>query len=223
MDDGESGMENGGWVIANLHPFPITTSAFPITASAFPIPPLNSLEASMFHRILAAIDDSELGDFVFQAALDLAKTHQSRLLLVHVLTPFNDYPSPMFPMADGVYPRLYASAIESRMTQWEALEKHSLNLLGLRRDKAIVAGVETEYLQSLGDAGRVICETAASWRADVIVLGRRGRVGLSELLLGSVSNYVLHHAACSVLTIQGLVAQPIGQAEADLALGATAD
>ena len=28
--------------------------------------------------------------------------------------------------------------------------------------------------------------------------------GLSELILGSVSNYVLHHAPCSVLTLQSL-------------------
>ncbi len=38
--------------------------------------------------------------------------------------------------------------------------------------------------------------------ADLIVLGRRGRTGLAEALLGSVSNYVLHHAPCSVLVVQ---------------------
>jgi hypothetical protein len=34
-------------------------------------------------------------------------------------------------------------------------------------------------------------------------MGRRGRTGISELLLGSVSNYVTHHATCSVLIVQG--------------------
>jgi nucleotide-binding universal stress UspA family protein len=33
-------------------------------------------------------------------------------------------------------------------------------------------------------------------------MGRRGRTGLSELFLGSVSNYVTHHAPCSVLTLK---------------------
>jgi len=37
----------------------------------------------------------------------------------------------------------------------------------------------------------------------LVVVGRRGHSGLSELFLGSVSNYVLHRAPCSVLTIQG--------------------
>lgn len=37
-------------------------------------------------------------------------------------------------------------------------------------------------------------------------IDRHGRSGLSELLLGSVSNYVVHHAPCSVLTIHPLAA-----------------
>ncbi|CCQ49032.1 hypothetical protein CWATWH8502_2292 [Crocosphaera watsonii WH 8502] len=37
---------------------------------------------------------------------------------------------------------------------------------------------------------------------DVIVMGHRGISGLQEFFLGSVSNYVLHHAPCSVLIVQ---------------------
>ena len=35
------------------------------------------------------------------------------------------------------------------------------------------------------------------------MVGSHGRTGIRELLLGSVSNYVLHHALCSVLVVQG--------------------
>ncbi|NEO65320.1 MAG: universal stress protein, partial [Moorea sp. SIO4G2] len=38
----------------------------------------------------------------------------------------------------------------------------------------------------------------------LIVLGRRGLGGLKEMVLGSVSNYVVHHAPCSVLVVQGV-------------------
>ena len=48
----------------------------------------------------------------------------------------------------------------------------------------------------------MICNAAISWQADLIIMGRRGRTGLSELFLGSVSNYVLHHAPCAVLVVQ---------------------
>jgi len=69
-------------------------------------------------------------------------------------------------------------------------------------DKATNAGVETTFHQSLGSPDRSICELAYELNVDLIILGRRGRCGLNELILGSVSNYVLHHAHCSVLTIQ---------------------
>ncbi|MGQ9872468.1 universal stress protein [Leptodesmis sp.] len=38
--------------------------------------------------------------------------------------------------------------------------------------------------------------------ADLILIGNRGHTGLKELFLGSASNYVLHHAPCSVLTVK---------------------
>lgn len=63
-------------------------------------------------------------------------------------------------------------------------------------------GINAEFKILFGDPSRVICEIAQAWNADLIIIGRRGRTGLSELFLGSVSNYVLHHAPCSVLTVQ---------------------
>jgi nucleotide-binding universal stress UspA family protein len=54
----------------------------------------------------------------------------------------------------------------------------------------------------MGDAGRTICETAKNYSADLIVIGRNQRSVLSEIFLGSTSNYVLHHAPCSVMVIQ---------------------
>ena len=37
----------------------------------------------------------------------------------------------------------------------------------------------------------------------LIMVGNRGRSGRTEFLLGSVSNYVMHHATSSVLIVQG--------------------
>jgi nucleotide-binding universal stress UspA family protein len=62
--------------------------------------------------------------------------------------------------------------------------------------------IKVEIFQSLGDAGRTICETAKNYAADLIVMGRNQKSMLSEIFLGSTSNYVLHHAPCSVMVIQ---------------------
>jgi nucleotide-binding universal stress UspA family protein len=63
-------------------------------------------------------------------------------------------------------------------------------------------GLSVRWTQHFGDAGVDICETATEWQADLIVIGRRGRTGLQEALLGSVSNHVMHHAPCTVMIVQ---------------------
>lgn len=48
-----------------------------------------------------------------------------------------------------------------------------------------------------------IVAQARKWRADVIVLGSRGRGALQRALLGSVSRDVTHEADCAVLVVKG--------------------
>jgi nucleotide-binding universal stress UspA family protein len=55
----------------------------------------------------------------------------------------------------------------------------------------------------LGEPRGVILDTAKEWGADLIVLGSHGRRGLDRFLLGSVSEAVAIHAACSVQVIRG--------------------
>ncbi|HEY9684480.1 MAG TPA: universal stress protein [Oculatellaceae cyanobacterium] len=51
----------------------------------------------------------------------------------------------------------------------------------------------------VGDSREVILDAAATWKADLIVMGARGRRGLSRLILGSVSQTVLLYSPCSTL------------------------
>jgi nucleotide-binding universal stress UspA family protein len=53
-----------------------------------------------------------------------------------------------------------------------------------------------------------IVEQARRWRAQVIVLGSRGRGPLRGALMGSVSRDVIHEANCAVLVFKGKVRPP---------------
>ena len=53
-----------------------------------------------------------------------------------------------------------------------------------------------------GPSRQVIVEEAERWGADLIVIGSRGLGAWNRLLLGSVSNSVVHHATCSVEVVR---------------------
>ena len=52
-----------------------------------------------------------------------------------------------------------------------------------------------------GRAGPVLTDAAEG--ADLLVVGSRGHGGLADALLGSVSQYCVHHALCPVVIMRG--------------------
>lgn len=158
----------------------------------------------MFNRILVAVAPTITDPLVINEALELAKCGNANVLLLHVLSPIDEsYPTPIYPGPDSVYPALHEEAISNFTRQWQHYERQGLDYLDSLVEQASQSGVTPESKQVIGDPGKAICRLATEWKADLIVLGRRGYTGLQEFLLGSVSNYVLHHAPCSVLTVQG--------------------
>jgi nucleotide-binding universal stress UspA family protein len=159
----------------------------------------------MFQKILAAIDNTECSGYLFDSAqrtlreraLSLAKLHQSQLMLVHVLTSGENF----YLGSDNLL-GLSAPPLPEYLQQIHAWEQQGLSNLKALAADAITAGVPTEFKQPIGNPGKSICDVAKDWSADLIVVGRHGLTGLSEMLVGSESNYVFHHAKCDVLTIQ---------------------
>jgi nucleotide-binding universal stress UspA family protein len=62
--------------------------------------------------------------------------------------------------------------------------------------------IEIESDTLFGSPDSRIVETAEEMGADMIVLGSHGYKRWERLLLGSVSNSVVHHAHCSVLVVR---------------------
>ena len=108
----------------------------------------------------------------------------------------------------GLYGEIYGTALTDfsgeLQAQWKQEKEEVQEWLNSYYQRATAYGVPTQWALKLGEAARAIRELADSWNADLVVLGRRGHRGLAEVVLGSVSNHVIHHAPCSVLVVQGI-------------------
>jgi nucleotide-binding universal stress UspA family protein len=162
-----------------------------------------------FKKIFAAVDDSDLGHRVFSQALELASIDRSEMMLFHCVTvnTLGETAVPI-PVDLGMNVELMDQAYQVQRLRMEREAKQSEGLLKNYCDAAAKQGVQAEFdCQMDGDAGHCVCEYAKNWGADLIVVGRRGRTGFTEAFLGSVSNYVVHHASCSVFVIQEVKAE----------------
>jgi nucleotide-binding universal stress UspA family protein len=161
----------------------------------------------MFDRILVALDESEKSGEVMDAAIKLAKAMKAELRCCHVITlaesDFPGYPLAAANVGFVIDAIEYEEGLQGYAKERQAFEARHLGLLQNIAQNAVVAGIPTDHCLVYGDPGKQICQMADDWKADTIVIGRRGHSGLKELWLGSVCNYVLHHAFCTVLVIQG--------------------
>ncbi len=154
----------------------------------------------MFEKILIAIGKSAESQLVLGAGLTLAEKFGAKVLLLHVMSPLTS--TSFSPLVGGMFPIVNDMAIEQYTKEWNESERQGIEDLQTYAKQAKEREIDAEISQNFGDAGRMICEVAKSWSADAIVMGRNQKSMLSEIWLGSTSNYVLHHAPCSTLVIQ---------------------
>lgn len=154
-----------------------------------------------FNRILLAIDDSKYAENIRKQGLEIAKIHQAELMLFRCI-PHPDIPvvnSVAYEMGLGIEEVTY----NYRQQQERLIQTTQDTLEQLKNECEIATNhqIKITYQYTIGEPGQSICEAAKAWPASMIIIGRKGHSALVEVLIGSVSNYVIHHAECAVLVI----------------------
>ncbi|WP_371799040.1 universal stress protein [Streptomyces sp. NBC_01707] len=147
-------------------------------------------------QFLLGVDGSPAGDGAVQFAFAEAALHGVGIVALRAWTPWNTTaPPPQDPAMPYSYePGMLADGEERLVT--EALAGHSERYPSVAVEHKVVRGATREVLID------------ASREAGLLVLGARGRGGFAGLLLGSVSQALLHHAHCPVAVVRGSDSRP---------------
>jgi len=146
--------------------------------------PLNTSKATAaFRHILVATDFSEASRRALCDALALAAENQAQLSVIHVLHPDRKYAALENP------PELDLERIAA-----EKQIKALVDELGPQQK------IDTTLVKH-GPVAEQVAAVIEEGAIDLLVIGTRGRGGLTKLALGSVAEELLRIAPCPVMTI----------------------
>jgi nucleotide-binding universal stress UspA family protein len=147
------------------------------------------MTAPAFARVTVAVDGSPTSDHALDVAIDLAKRYGSTLSIVTV--------APLVPLyVPGSEPFIPTEIPETEIQYYRGIVDAAVR-------RAEAGGVSS--VTGLALEGVIVDEIIAHLEehpTDLLVMGSRGLSGAKRLLLGSVSDAVVHHAHCPVLIVR---------------------
>jgi len=129
-------------------------------------------------NILFATDFSPAATTALPYAARLARHYEATLYALHVRIPLSPEALPVVEKAADDDERA-----------------------GVQRLREAAVGIEPVVLIQEGSLWPTIDSVVKQNNVDLIVAGTRGRTGIGKLLLGSVAEEIVRHAACPVLTV----------------------
>ncbi len=132
----------------------------------------------MFSTILVPLDGSELARRALPYAATLARQLHARLILLH---------------AYAAKPRRSDSDADPELDVVMELSEQASDL----RQQ----GVQATTWLSYDESGAAIVEIVSDLRVDLLVMSTHGRGGLSQMVFGSVAEYVVRHSTTPVILV----------------------
>jgi len=148
-------------------------------------------------KVLIALDYDPTAQKVAEEGFSLATSMGAEVILLHVLTDQALYASMEHITIMGFAGHVETSLLhidndeELQETARQFLEKSKKHL----GDKAIQTLIKT------GDFAESILKTAKELKTDIIVMGSHSRRRLDEIIMGSVTEKVLHHTSVPLFIV----------------------
>lgn len=144
-------------------------------------------------KILVALDGGDQAEKALEAAIEIARNTRAEIYLASAYALPIVYQSTL--SMEGIYPDNTTAIDYMYKTAYDQLGKILTKATDLVSSQNIP--VFAEILK--GSAGPMIIQLAEEESVDLIAVGSHNRTTLDRLFMGSVSNYVVHHAPNLVL------------------------
>jgi len=134
--------------------------------------------------ILFPTDFSEASEAALPFALKLARTYGARVHVAHVILP-------------EPHPRV----LSPRMAEQENVWDEANGRLDEFTHGSRIGNVHCTSLLAIGDLGETIPAMIREHQIGMVIVGTRGRRGVSRLVMGSKAETIYRSASCPVMTI----------------------
>jgi nucleotide-binding universal stress UspA family protein len=147
-------------------------------------------------KILYATDLSKNSSYAFLYAIDMARRHEAKIVILHAISPIPPYVEVSAGLTD-----------EAKRKQLdETVEELKIHLQGFCKKAEAEMGppcvdLVSKILVPRGHPPEEILNASEKEGCDAIVLGTHGKGFLAHAFLGSVSNAVLHRTRKPVFII----------------------
>jgi len=165
----------------------------------------------MFKRILIPVDGSTTSDAAVDLGIRFAADQGARLAFVHTYSVART-----IAMMSGTGMTVLdpSEAVDAEREAGEAILRDAV--------ARVAPDFDAESFLEEGDCIGSILKAARRWSADLIIIGSRGRSGLTRALVGSVAEGVLRRAQIPVLVLHAKT-RVRGQANVRASVGEAAD
>jgi nucleotide-binding universal stress UspA family protein len=149
----------------------------------------------MVSKILAAFDGSDPSERALRTSLEIGKALNAEIHAIYVFKPGE------FPGIPSRVPRLGGRGDPALEMFARTIKEESAKMEKRIADIAGEFSTPVRTHEKIGDPREEILRFAEIINADLIVMGSRGRGGIKQLLLGSVSSYVVEHSTVATLLV----------------------
>jgi nucleotide-binding universal stress UspA family protein len=148
-------------------------------------------------KVLIALDYNPTAQKVAEVGFSMAKSMKAEVILLHVIT------DPVFYSTSGYSPIMgfegYIDVTPMQLENVEGLKDASLQYLN--KSKQHLGDINIKTIVKEGDFADAILETAKEMNADIIVIGSHSRKWLENVVMGSVTEKVLHHTTIPLFIV----------------------